>query len=154
MACLFFLIFCVPIRAALRVGAAKVDYTPTKPTPPLNKYDHERVYVRAFVLGNGATRAALISLEGSQNEWSSTSKLVAAELNCPLANIIMSSTHTHRGATAGGMPPANTPPSQAVLEAVRQAKPKLQPARVGFGKGMSYLNVNRDAIDSETRKWT
>src|ERR1035437_2978183 len=40
------------------------------------------------------------------------------------------------------------------MDAVRQAKAKLQPARMGFGKGMSYLNVSRDAIDSDTRKWT
>jgi neutral ceramidase len=144
----------VAAESGLRIGAAKVDYTPSRPTQQLNKYDHERVYVRAIVVDNGAARAALISLEGSQNEWPSTSKLVAAELNCPLANIIMSSSHTHSGATAGGMPPPNAPPSEAVLEAVRQAKAKLQPARVGFGTGTMYLNVNRDAIDPETRKWT
>jgi neutral ceramidase len=36
---------------------------------------------------------------------------------------------------------------------VRQAKAKLQPARVGYGTGASYLNVNRDAINPETRLW-
>ncbi len=41
-----------------------------------------------------------------------------------------------------------------ILQAVRQAKAALQPARVGFGTGASWLNVNRDAIDPETRKWT
>jgi neutral ceramidase len=155
---LFFAGAVAAAAAELRVGAAKVDYTPKvdrygQPAQQLNKYDHERVYVRAIVLDNGTARAALISLEGSQNEWPATSKLVAAELNCPLANIIMSSTHTHSGATSGGAPTPNAPPSQAVLDAVRQAKSNLQPARVGFGTGMSYLNVNRDAIDPGTRKW-
>ena len=37
---------------------------------------------------------------------------------------------------------------------MREAKSKLQPALVGFGTGMSYLNVNRDAIDPDTHKWT
>jgi hypothetical protein len=41
-----------------------------------------------------------------------------------------------------------------ILDAVRQAKAKLQPARVGFGTGKSYLSVNRDAIDPETHVWT
>jgi neutral ceramidase len=41
-----------------------------------------------------------------------------------------------------------------MLDAVRQAKARLQPARVGYGTGLSYLNVNRDAIDPETRHWT
>jgi hypothetical protein len=41
-----------------------------------------------------------------------------------------------------------------MVEAVRQAKARLQPARVGFGTGFSYLNVNRDAVDPETHHWT
>ena len=31
-----------------------------------------------------------------------------------------------------------------IVEAVRQAKAKLQPARFGIGTGMSDVNVNRD----------
>ena len=38
--------------------------------------------------------------------------------------------------------------------AVKQAKAKLQPARVGFGTGLSYLNVSRDNIDTDTHLWT
>jgi hypothetical protein len=30
----------------------------------------------------------------------------------------------------------------------------MQPARFGFGTGSSWLNVNRDAVDPATRKWT
>jgi hypothetical protein len=54
-------------------------------------------------------------------------------------------------------PDPNAPPPPIVaqfVDAVRQAMAKLQPARVGFGTGHSYLNVNRDAIDSETHLWT
>jgi len=40
------------------------------------------------------------------------------------------------------------------MKAVRQAKSRLLPARVGFGTGKAYLNVNRDAISKETRRWT
>jgi neutral ceramidase len=42
---------------------------------------------------------------------------------------------------------------KAVIDAVKQAKAKLQPARVAFGEATSYLNVNRDAIDPVTRLW-
>jgi hypothetical protein len=42
---------------------------------------------------------------------------------------------------------------QGVIDSVRQAKAKLQPARAGFGTGRTYLNVNRDAINPETRFW-
>ena len=30
----------------------------------------------------------------------------------------------------------------------------MQPARMGFGTGFSYLNVNRDAVNPETHRWT
>ena len=30
---------------------------------------------------------------------------------------------------------------------------RLQPARVGYGAGVSYFNVNRDAIHPETKRW-
>jgi hypothetical protein len=42
----------------------------------------------------------------------------------------------------------------AMLDAVRQAKARLQPALVGFGTGFSYLNVSRDAVSDETHLWT
>ena len=41
-----------------------------------------------------------------------------------------------------------------ILDAVKQAKTKIQPARVGFGTGFSYLNVSRDNIDIDTHLWT
>jgi Neutral/alkaline non-lysosomal ceramidase, N-terminal len=152
----------------LRVGAARVDITPPSDPayPPSGKYGHEKLYVRAIVLDNGSARAALIGADqGGLSEviWQAASKQIAAELNCPVENIIMSATHTHSGWGAGGFPgmraltATNAPPPPIVgqiLGAVRQAKGKLQPARVGFGTGKSYLNVNRDSIDSETHLWT
>jgi hypothetical protein len=163
----------VAAQGNLRVGAARVDITgPGDPAnPPAGKYQHERLYVRAIVLDDGATRAALIGADQAglgEAVWAAASKQIAAELNCPVQNILMSATHTHSGGMPnfgrggpprGGMPgaDANQPPPPIVaqiLDAVRQAKAKLQPARVGFGKGFSYLNVNRDAIDPETHRWT
>jgi hypothetical protein len=153
----------------LRVGAARVDITPASDpaNPPSGKYAHEKLYVRAIVLDNGSARAALIGADqGGLSEaiWQAASKQIAAELNCPIENIVMSATHTHSGWGPGGFPgmrglrpDPNAPPSPIVgqiLDAVRQAKTKLQPARVGFGTGNSYLNVNRDAIDAETHLWT
>jgi hypothetical protein len=41
-----------------------------------------------------------------------------------------------------------------VSDAVRSAKARLQPALAGFGTGMSYLNVNRDTVNPETKRWT
>ena len=36
---------------------------------------------------------------------------------------------------------------------VRLAKQRLAPARVGYGTGVSYINVNRNIIDPKTRRW-
>jgi hypothetical protein len=89
-------------------------------------------------------------------------------------NIIVSGTHSH-SAGMGGPPPGgagrsqapaaapaggrggatqNAPLDDVIVDAVRQAASKLQPARMGFGTGLSYLNVNRDVISPKTRLWT
>jgi neutral ceramidase len=150
---------------ALRVGAARVDITPASNAPslPSGKYAHERLYVRAIVLDNGASRAALIGADQgglSEEIWEAASKKIAEELKCPLQNIVVSATHTHSGWGPGGfraLTDSNAPPAPIIgqmVDAVRQAKTKLQPARVGFGTGLSYLNVNRDAVDPDSHLWT
>jgi len=149
----------------LRVGAARLDITPEADpaNPPSGKYAHEKLYVRSIVLDTGISHVALIGADqGGLSEaiWQEASKQIATELKCPVENIIMSATHTHSGWGPGGFraltdPHAPPPPIIGqIVEAVRQAKAKLQPARVGFGSGRSYLNVNRDAIDSESHLWT
>lgn len=39
------------------------------------------------------------------------------------------------------------------MESVRLAKPKLTAARVGYGSGVSYINVNRRIKDPRTHRW-
>jgi neutral ceramidase len=159
----------ISAQGSLRVGAAKIDITPASDPahPPSGKYSHEKLFVRAIVLDNGTTRAALIGADQgglSDAVWLAASKQIAAELNCPVENIVMSATHTHSGWGPGGFPgmrglrpDPNAPPPPIVakiVDAVKQAKSNLQPARVGFGPGKSYLNVNRDTVDGDTHLWT
>ena len=40
-----------------------------------------------------------------------------------------------------------------LVQAAKQARDKMQTARIGYGTGSLYLNVNRDAIDEQTRLW-
>jgi neutral ceramidase len=169
LVCSFCWASAIRAEGTLRVGAARVDITPpVDPAhPPSGKYAHEKLYVRAIVLDNGSARAALIAADQgglSDAVWQPASRQIAAELNCPVENIVMSATHTHSGWGPSGFPgmarlrpDPNAPPPPIVsqiLDAVRQAKANLQPARVGFGTGKSYLNVNRDTIDSDTHLWT
>jgi hypothetical protein len=143
---------------SLRAGAARVELAPAATSA---RYDHEHVYVRAIVLDNGVTRGVLIGADMGnvpEDVWQEASQKIAAELNCPVENIIMSATHTHSafGRSDIGVQPASsiTPTAGVMLDAVRQAKAKLQPARMGYGTGMAYLNVNRDAINPQTHLWT
>src|SRR5258706_3680271 len=153
------------VRAAsatgsLRAGAARVDITPAD-VAAAARYEHEHLYIRAIVLDNGTTRGAVIGADqGGRPEdvWREASKVIAAELNCPVENILISATHTHSAAgrsPSGAQPPPNASPIvTSMLDAVRQAKAKLQPARMGFGTGMAYLNANRDAVNADTHLWT
>lgn len=140
---------------ALRIGAAKVDVTQWSGLPtPAAKYEHQRAFVRAIVIDNGVTRAALISIPGSRFDWPGISQQVSNELNIPVTQIVASSTHAHSFMSIRSRIELPLEPlTQAVLGAVRQAKSTLQPARMGFSTGNSYLNVNRDAIYPDTRKW-
>jgi neutral ceramidase len=148
----------------LNVGAARVEVTPApKPDwPASGKYDHERMYVRVIVLDNGATRAALVSADLPDITtpiWTGAAPVVARELNCPVEHLIISPTHSHSACQSGPPPPRfNEVPVEstvdAIVKAVRQAKARLRPGVVGFGTGRAYLNVNRDAINKDTRLWT
>lgn len=150
-------------KGQLRAGAARVDVTPAvnPKYPPLNEYQHERLYVRAIVFENRGVRGALIGADLSGVEepvWADAVKKVAAELRAPIENIIISATHTHSGQPAG--PPVSGPRygtdflAKVALQAVKQAKTKLEPAQAGYSTGEAALNVNRDVISPETHKWT
>lgn len=147
----------------LRAGAAQVDFTSIVKAdlPPTGKYEHEHVYIRAIVIDNGVTRAAIIGSDMAHmldSIWQSVAAGVSAELNCPKENIIISATHTHSGGMPDGSPGVDDPwvkqYTAKAVEAVRQAKGKLEPARVGFGTGSAYLNVNRDVVSPESHLWT
>jgi neutral ceramidase len=163
----------------LRIGAAHVDVTP--PAQP-GQTIRDRLYASAIVMDNGATRAALIGVDTAgvgEAGWAAATKRIAEDLNCPVSNIIISSSHTHSGGGMGGPapgargagaqptgaapsaagrggpsgPPADPGMVDRIVDAVRQANAALQPARMGFGTGMLNLNVNRDAIHPVTHNW-
>jgi neutral ceramidase len=137
---------------ALRAGAAKVDITPAESELPKNYYgilDH--IYSRAIVVDNGASRAALISVDTGaipDPVWQQVTERMQSELKIPAANILITATHTHSVPFGGSR---NLP--EKIFESAKLAAGRLQPARIGYGTGVSYLNVNRDYIDPKTRRW-
>jgi hypothetical protein len=137
---------------ALRAGAAKVDVTPSESELPKNSegiLDH--IYSRAIVVDNGATRAALITVDAGaipDATWQQVTKRMESDLKIPAANVLITATHTHSVPFTAAR---NLP--DKIYESAKLATDRLQPARVGYGTGVSYINVNRDYIDSKSRKW-
>ena len=73
--------------ATLRAGAARIDFTPAQlPASILGVLDP--VYVRAMVMDNGGTRAALVSVDAgsvSTDLFNKVSARAAQELKIPAA---------------------------------------------------------------------
>jgi neutral ceramidase len=136
----------------LRVGAAKVDVTPSQGELPKNGYGIlDRLYARAIVIDNGATSAALVTVDAgaiAEPLWQAVSQSIAKDLGMPPTHVLLTATHTH---SAGGQRSPDY--AQKIVEAVRLAKQRLTPARVGYGTGESYINVNRQIIDPKTGRW-
>jgi len=107
----------------------------------------DHLFARAIVIDNGTTKAALVSADvGAMGEqvWSTLSQRCERELGIPAKNVMMNPTHSH--SASGGS-------ADQFFNVIKEAAGKLQPARMGYGTGVSYINVQRDMIDKRTNKW-
>ena len=135
-------------RGPLRVGAAKVDVPPTERKLSMQyRGVLDKIYSRAIVVNNGQTSAALVTLDAGAvptELWQKVRQRVEKELGIPATNIFITATHTHSA-------PFQMPPTYAdtVFTAVKIAKDQLQPARMSYGAGLFYINVQRDMIDAQ-----
>ena len=141
-----------PGAAALRVGAARIDVTPSPGELPKNSRGIlDRLYARAIVLQSGTSAAALITVDTGAIPtalWQAVTGRIEKELGIPPSNVLLTATHTH---SAGGQRAQDY--EQKIVESVRLARQRLTPARVGYRTGESYINVNRQVIDPQTRRW-
>jgi hypothetical protein len=154
----------------LRAGAARVDITPAPGDAlPMSGYAgrkegftaiHDPLHVRAIVVDDGATQAALVACEVigiSHALWEQIVERVARETRVPRERVLLASVHTHAAPALGTY---NEPAEgeiarkragyvqkleHAIVAAVKQAQGSLQPARVGFGTGKVTVNMNRRA---------
>jgi neutral ceramidase len=157
----------------LRAGAARIEITPDSnaiPRPYTSILDP--LYARAIYLENGHDRAVLLNADVGVIPSAITDQAsaeISRELDVPAANILISATHDHSAIFGGPRPSgagvpgdnANAPAKAfesklelGLVQAAKNARAKMQPARIGFGTGNLYLNVNRDAIDEKTRLWS
>jgi len=135
-----------------KVGAAKVDITPDEHNLPEGYSSiRDHLFCRAIVIENGATSAALIAVDqGMINNdlYDKITQQIEEETGIPELNVFVSPSHTH--SAPWGM---EASVEKGILEAVKGAKAKLQDATISYKTGLSYININRDVLDQETRLW-
>lgn len=139
-------------RAELRAGAARIDITPEQTKLPRGfEGINDRIFVRAIVLDDGHTRAGLVTVDAGAvptDLWSQVSAQAQAQLGIPVANLLLTATHTH--SVPFGMGRELAP---SIVKAIADAAGRLKPARMAYGTGASYINVNRNLIDPRTHRW-
>ena len=135
----------------LRAGAATTVITPSlgvslcgSLTPRAAEHIHDELHARCLVLDNGDTRVALVVLDliAATKEWLGDIKhQVHGFTGIPLTNVLISCTHTHSGPTPVHVGQSNVEKAYLawagprVVDGVRLAVQRLQPARVGWAVG-------------------
>ena len=120
----------------------------------------DKLYSRAIVIDNGATKVALVTVDVISMPDPMCERLIkriSTELGIPADNIVIAGTGTHsipmgkpgQVPLPGGNIEPSWPIDNQIVESVKLAKEKLQPARMGYGTGVSYINVQRDRIDPD-----
>lgn len=113
---------------------------------------HDPIYARALIIDNGKDKVALITTDVTElPNGDDLVKAVSDALHITPANLIMSATHNHNAPTGGRRPGEqvwDTPYylllKAGILSAATSAESALPPARIVYGSGLAYVNVNRD----------
>jgi len=138
----------------IKAGAAKVDITPApNELPPSYEGVHDRIYARAIAIDNGTTGAVLITVDLgglSEDTWRNVTQRIEKELGIPAKNVLITATHTHASPRRQG---AGTGLDELIFSSAKQARSTMRPARIGYGSGLSFINVNRNIIDRKTHRW-
>jgi hypothetical protein len=144
-------------KGVLRAGAARVDITPAAGTSlPMSGYAgrtvghsavHDNLYTRAIYLDDGNSQAVIVTCDlifMPEILWEPLTQKLIGEFGIPRERLLLAGTHTHGGpALAEGAYLSGL--QDKIVEAVRQARSRLQPARMGFGTGKASVNMNRRA---------
>lgn len=138
-------------RGQLLVGASKVDVTPAAEDLGRNSFGIlDRTHVRAIIFSNGSRKAGFVNIDGNTNQRvvDTVNIMAEKELGIPVGNIIYNGTHCHSTGSVRGDELINR-----TYKAIKDAYNAMVPAKVGFGEGVSYLNVKRDLFDAERGTW-
>jgi hypothetical protein len=157
--------------AGFRASAVKVDITPDGPQWLLGYQARKStgvldpIYHRVVALDSGDTQFYLISSDlclFSPTLYDSVTRDLQKATGIDPKQVMWSVTHTHAAPEIG--PPDmykallgrsdhewdqdyTGRTTRALIEAVRTARDTLEPARIAFGGGIAYANINRRAKD-------
>src|SRR5689334_760818 len=170
-----FFLFALPLAGAgFRAAAVKVDITPQSPKW-LSGYAarqstgvHDNIYHRVLALDSGDAQLYLVStdvclfspslydsvaaeleksgIRRNQFWWSVTHTHAAPEIGAPDIYKVLLGRSDHdwdREYTAKV--------TGALVDAIRTARDKLEPARISFGSGVAMANINRRAREEDGR---
>jgi len=160
--------------AQFRASVVKIDITPIDPQwllgygPRQSRGVHDHLHHRILAMDDGKTQFFLISSEiclFSPSVYDEVMSALEAETGIKPVQVWWTVTHTHSAPEVG--PPGlasvfmgerynhdhNTEYTawfkKSLLEGIKEARAKLEPARLGAGWGMAMANINRRARDLE-----
>jgi hypothetical protein len=152
----------------------KIDITPDKPQwllgygPRQSTGAHDHLYHRIVAMDDGKTQFFLISSDiclYSPSVYDEIASALETQMGIKPSQVWWTTTHTHSAPEVG--PPGlgeaflgsrynhdhNTEYTawvkKSLMEGIKEAQEKLEPARLGVGWGMAMANINRRARDLE-----
>jgi len=157
--------------AGFRASAVEVDITPDTPQwlmgygPRQSTSVHDKIYHRIVAMDDGTTQFYLVASDlclFSPGVYKDVAATLKKQLGIDPRNFWWSVTHSHSAPEVGSPGFYKTllgrsdhewnrdyaqRVTNALVEGVRNAKSKLEPATIGFGTGISMANINRRAKD-------
>jgi hypothetical protein len=163
-------------EAKFRAAVAKVDITPSS-SKWLAGYParqstgvHDRIFHRVIAMDDGATQFFLASTEiclFAPSVYDEFAAQLKRETGIDPVQVWWTVTHTHSAPEVGphGLPKLMMPEryshapdkeytatvERALIDAIKEARAKLAPARLAAGTGFSSANINRRARDPQGR---
>ena len=152
-----------PVMAGpLRAGSGKVEITPDAADFPMHAAGekdfvsiHDNMFARAIALDDGRHKLVLVNLEVTiVPNGADTIKAVAEALKLPPSEVLVFSSHTHSNPLVFYHGHDATPAQDraiaktraGAIAAARAAIATLQPARMSFGQGKAYVNINNGEL--------
>ena len=162
--------------AGLRAAAVKVDITPTTSKYLVgygerkNTGVHDHIFTRVVALDDGSTQFFLASSDiclFAPSIYDEFAAELKKETGIDRLQVWWATTHTHSAPEVGppGIPKVIMPErynhavdaeytafvESSLIAAVKEARTKLEPARLVVGTGYSAANINRRATDIQGR---